>query len=429
MAKANMKVDVTNLPGPAHSKIWHTLQLDDSKDKFKFIIDQEEVTFSVDDFYTVLKLPQATDNDHAEFMEPPEFSTIVEFMNIHVLSRCLTLRPTGIYQPPLTILKIFYVIINNTHVDYVPLIWDNLHYQLMNPSTTKPAASYPKYTKLIIHHILTKHHDIYKRANEPHHSITNDDYVKSIFATRNTKARGMGIPAMLLTEEIMQTNVYKVYDAEFKKIDVPMTQPQPKKKEKELGESSVPKIPLIFKIKKRQIDLEAPIPTADQIDLDNIIEAQQLSYTLAKTAQEEEAQANVKLVEKHLLDKDVNKIIKGNDSTVVEFADSMILNQEILGTKIDLRSDKERPTATNVDYVATAEKEESVEVALIWKKGKCIMEIRDLPIVTPTRSPKIHLSSDKDEILKELTAPHAPSSKIPPSPSSKHSRKIQGALV
>nr|GEW32051.1 hypothetical protein [Tanacetum cinerariifolium] len=104
MAKANMEVDLTNLLGPAHSKVigqillrhqlrdaltasasvpiiymqqmWHTVQLADSKNKFKFIIDQEEVTFSVDDLCTVLKLPQATHNDNVEFVEPLEFSTI-----------------------------------------------------------------------------------------------------------------------------------------------------------------------------------------------------------------------------------------------------------------------------------------------------------------------------------------------------------------
>ncbi|GJT59074.1 hypothetical protein Tco_1002607 [Tanacetum coccineum] len=70
MAKANMKVDLANLQGPAHSKMWHTLQLTDSKDKFNFTIDQEEVTFFVDDLRIVLKLPQATDNDQAEFVYP-----------------------------------------------------------------------------------------------------------------------------------------------------------------------------------------------------------------------------------------------------------------------------------------------------------------------------------------------------------------------
>ncbi|GJW16159.1 hypothetical protein Tco_0020292 [Tanacetum coccineum] len=110
MAKANMKADLTNLPCPTHSKVigeillrhslrdaltastlvpmiymqhmWHTLQLANSKYTFKFTIDQEEVTFSVNDLRTVLNLPQEIDNDHVEFVEPPEFSTIFKILNI-----------------------------------------------------------------------------------------------------------------------------------------------------------------------------------------------------------------------------------------------------------------------------------------------------------------------------------------------------------
>nr|GFC70690.1 hypothetical protein [Tanacetum cinerariifolium] len=82
-------------------QMWNTLQVADSKDTFKFTMDQEEVTFLVNDLRTMVNLPQVTDNDHVEFVEPPEFSTIVKFLNI----------------------------IGHE---------DGLHYQLMNPSTKNP---------------------------------------------------------------------------------------------------------------------------------------------------------------------------------------------------------------------------------------------------------------------------------------------------
>nr|GEW25342.1 hypothetical protein [Tanacetum cinerariifolium] len=166
----------------------------------------------------------------------------------------------------------------------------------------------------------------------------------------------MGIPVVLLNEDIMQTNAYKVYDVDFTK-------------------------------------------------------------------------ENVKLLEQHLLDEDVNKIVEGDDSNAIEFADSLLLSQENPDTKIDPGSDKERPEAMNVDYVATIEEdEESVEAALIWGKGKSSMEVRDTPIATPTRSPRINLSSNKDQ-LQELTTSLAPSFKVPPQSSAKHLRQLQGALA
>ncbi|GJY28312.1 reverse transcriptase domain-containing protein [Tanacetum coccineum] len=41
-----------------------------------------QITFSLNDLRIVLKLPQATDNDHAEFVEDPELGTMIKFLNI-----------------------------------------------------------------------------------------------------------------------------------------------------------------------------------------------------------------------------------------------------------------------------------------------------------------------------------------------------------
>ncbi|GJX58575.1 hypothetical protein Tco_0289965 [Tanacetum coccineum] len=232
----------------------------------------------------------------------------------------------------------------------------------------------------------------------------------------------MGILDYLLLAEIMQTKAYKVYVADFKLV-VPMTQPQPvvssqgthrttsalmspnpqrtpkKKKEKELGELSVAKNPLKITIKRRQPDPEAPIPTAKHIDIENMTEAQQLN-------------------------EDVNKIVEGDDSSDVAFVDSILLIQEDPNTMIDLGSDKKISNAMEINYVATIKEEEGrAKAALIWKKGKSSIEVRDTTIITPTRSPRIHLSSYKEQ-LYELMATLAPSFDLPPQYSLKHSRQL-----
>nr|GEW22241.1 hypothetical protein [Tanacetum cinerariifolium] len=192
----------------------------------------------------------------------------------------------------------------------------------MNPLTKNLVVPYPQFTTLIIDHILTIHPDIPKRLNEPNHLVAHDNVGHSIFASGNSKGQGMGIPDYLPTIEFMQTEAYKIYVADFKLV-VPMTQPQPVASSQ--GTHRTHSAP-------RQPDREALIPTARQIDLDNMTEAQQLSYTLAKSAKEAGAQDNVKLVEKHLLDEDVNTIVEGDDSTDVEFANSVLLSQEDPGT-------------------------------------------------------------------------------------------------
>nr|GEX17494.1 hypothetical protein [Tanacetum cinerariifolium] len=52
--------------------MWNTLKLADSKEVFRFMVDEKEVTFSLDELLIVLKLPQVTTNNNVEFLKPPE---------------------------------------------------------------------------------------------------------------------------------------------------------------------------------------------------------------------------------------------------------------------------------------------------------------------------------------------------------------------
>ncbi|GKC43415.1 hypothetical protein Tco_1061137 [Tanacetum coccineum] len=95
-----------------------------------------------------IKLPQATDINHARFVPDPTFSEMVPFyindlgftLDISspsnfkttglvqswqtlckMFSRCLTIRVTGYDQPPLQIIHMLYCFVNNIHVDYADL--------------------------------------------------------------------------------------------------------------------------------------------------------------------------------------------------------------------------------------------------------------------------------------------------------------------
>ncbi|GJT28622.1 hypothetical protein Tco_0908897 [Tanacetum coccineum] len=238
--------------------------------------------------------------------------------------------------------------------DYAALIWEGLYYSLMHPSIS---ISYPRFTKLTMDYILTTYPYIPKRTNELHHYVANDEV----------------------------TEAYKVYTTDFQLV-VPMTESQPTEssqgtnmtlsaprspnpQKQQQGESIAPKKPIIIRISKRkQPDPEIPIPTAAQIDLENLTEA------------------------KHLLDEDVNKLVEGEESDANKFADDMLLSQEDPGTTIDPGSYKESPEAKKVaEYVSVDEEveEEKAEAVLIRRKRKGSLEIRDTPLATPTRSLRI----------------------------------------
>ncbi|GKB84942.1 integrase, catalytic region, zinc finger, CCHC-type containing protein [Tanacetum coccineum] len=130
-------------------QFWHTLKEDGSKYRLTFMLDKKKLSLTLDDFRTILHLPQATDNNHDSFIPPPSFLDMVPFyknelgftmeMNTSsifkttgllqpwqtlckIFSKCLTTRVTGWDQPPLQIMQMMYCFINNIHVDYAELL-------------------------------------------------------------------------------------------------------------------------------------------------------------------------------------------------------------------------------------------------------------------------------------------------------------------
>nr|GEV48974.1 hypothetical protein [Tanacetum cinerariifolium] len=135
-----------------------------------FFIDEKEVTFSLNDLQTLFQLPQAINNNHAEFVTPPDLIVMLAFLNqlgyakqIYLtgqflttylpqpwktlrktLMRCLSTREMGVDQPPLHMMQMFYCIIYNVHVDYAALIWEGHYYSPVYPKTLIPYLRFIK---------------------------------------------------------------------------------------------------------------------------------------------------------------------------------------------------------------------------------------------------------------------------------------------
>ncbi|GJY96476.1 hypothetical protein Tco_0513386 [Tanacetum coccineum] len=171
---------------------------------------------------------------------------------------------------------------------------------------------------------------------------------------------------------------------------------------------------------------------AEQIDVDNLDEATRVSIAIARSVEEYETQHAVKKVDGHLLDEDIEKLVESEESDANKFADDMMLSQEDPGTRIVPGSYKESPNVKKViEYVFVDEEveEETIDAALIRRKRKGSLEIRNTPLTTPTRFLRTitdFLSSDKEK-LKELMAskPSSSSSK----PKTDHSKHIKGAIT
>ncbi|GJV35403.1 hypothetical protein Tco_1407880 [Tanacetum coccineum] len=422
----------------------------------------------------IFHLPQANANNHNSFVPPPSFSDMVPFYKqvlgftmelktqsnfkttgllqpwqtlCKIFSKCLTTRVTGWDQPPLQIMQMLYCFVNNIHVDYAELLWEGLYYSLHHPTSSIP---YPRFTKIIVSHYMTIFPDISRRVRDMYHNLQDDDIMKNIFNSGRHKNKvGMKIPDWMITDEMKQTEHYRMYTEVFG-IDVPLTQSQPTESthgtprttsaprspnpDKEVAESSAPRRSTVIRLRlpeRRSTRLTplAPVPTVDKADEMILQDTLQVSLAEHKSREEQEARENVALVTKHLAYEEVEKMVddsstlrndKSNipDTRIEPRSDKESLEVEIAKEKeVEISQEmKEEITNIIIPVNVTDEDEEITDEVYELKrreKGKNVEESRNSPILTPIRSPRIlsNLISSDIEKLQELTDnPHTTSS-------------------
>ncbi|GKD02900.1 hypothetical protein Tco_1177874, partial [Tanacetum coccineum] len=319
-----------------------------------------------------------------------------------IFSKCLTTRDTGWDQPHLQIMQMMYCFINNIHVDYAELLWEGIYYSLHHPTTSIP---YPRFTKIIIGHYMTNFLEISRRARDAYHNLGNDDIMKNIFNSGRYKNQvGMRIPDWMISEEIKNTEHYRMYAKVFG-LDVPMTQSQPTGSTQgthrtpsaprspnliqDAGESSATKRPTVirFKIPQRhstRLTPPAPVPTIEKAEEIMLQETLRVSLAEHHSRLEQEARDNVEMVNKHLESVEIEKTVEGSPNGVDDSSPPRNDEQNIPGTRLEPRSDKE-----------------SLEVK-IFKDNKIEIS-KDKEVEIPSEVIPINVNDDEeDEIPAEV---------------------------
>nr|GEY53220.1 hypothetical protein [Tanacetum cinerariifolium] len=164
---------IADVPVVYLQQFWQTVhKVPNTKDIIIFKLDTQEITYTVDMFRAILKLPVETPDN--PFLAPVTIEIIKSFMN-----------------------------------------------------KKKEAIQYPRFIKLVIADLMNKFPDIPQRVDENYHSIKYDTPLVSMYTPGNVLVRGMLIPDAFLTGEIYTTDDFKEYETVFVGVDVPMNQPQP----------------------------------------------------------------------------------------------------------------------------------------------------------------------------------------------------------
>nr|GEU96499.1 hypothetical protein [Tanacetum cinerariifolium] len=167
---ANKKVDLENTLCPNESRILANIP---QNHPLGFSIAASSLVPWIYLGQTIFHLPQATNNNHDQFVPDPKFSEMVPFY-INNLGFTLELRSTSLRQ------LVFY----NCGRHCAKLLWEGFHNSLKNPTTR---ISYPRFTKLIMRYYMTIFPKISRRSSDRYHNLEDDVMIKSIFNSGKSK--------------------------------------------------------------------------------------------------------------------------------------------------------------------------------------------------------------------------------------------------
>ncbi|GJX59503.1 retrovirus-related pol polyprotein from transposon TNT 1-94 [Tanacetum coccineum] len=247
-------------------------------------------------------------NDNNPFVAPPSSDTVIDYVNtlgypnmlrnvsamfanalyqpwravLSMINMCLTGKTAGYDRPRTPVLHILWVIIHRSNIDYAERIWEEFVQSIQTFLTDRKnlaadARSKKKtahllipnvrFTKLIIHHLRTKH-NIHPRTGSPLHHSHDESILNTLrFVVKDGREIfGMPIPDALLTDEIKGAPYYGDYQEHVAKYQQFLDEERGKAVKEGATESSeATKVtkPKAAKATKPAGD-KAPKPTATQ---------------------------------------------------------------------------------------------------------------------------------------------------------------------
>ncbi|GKB88930.1 hypothetical protein Tco_0961202 [Tanacetum coccineum] len=136
---------------------------------------------------------------------------------VAIINRCISRKTTGLDSLRESQAQILWGMYNKKNVDYVALLWEDFMYQANNreiSSARKEHMPYPRFTKVIINHFISKDKTISMR-NMINLYIIHDDSLlgtlKFVSKTQDHQQYGALIPDDMINQDIKDSTTYKTY--------------------------------------------------------------------------------------------------------------------------------------------------------------------------------------------------------------------------
>ncbi|GJS72665.1 retrovirus-related pol polyprotein from transposon TNT 1-94, partial [Tanacetum coccineum] len=258
IGKSNCVLDVqkaftasSTIPAIYIQQFWDTMCFNSSTGLYSCQLDEQWFNLHKDLLRDALDITPTNDNN--PFVAPPSSDTVIEYVNtlgypctlrnvsamsvnalyqpwrvvLSMINMCLTGKTAGYDRPRHLVLQILWGIIHRSNIDYAERIWEEFvqsiqtfltdRKNLATASRGKKKTAHllipsVRFTKLIIHHLKTKH-NIHPRTGSPLHYSHDENVLNTLrFVGKDGREIfGMPIPDALLTDDIKGAPYYDEY--------------------------------------------------------------------------------------------------------------------------------------------------------------------------------------------------------------------------
>ncbi|GJV50600.1 retrovirus-related pol polyprotein from transposon TNT 1-94 [Tanacetum coccineum] len=266
------------IPAIYIQQFWDTMCFNSSTGLYSCQLDEQWFNLHKDILKDALNITPANDNN--PFVAPPSSDNVIEYVNtlgypstlknmsamsinalyqpwraiLSMINMCLTGKTAGYDRPRHPVLQILWGITHRSNIDYAERIWEEFVQSIQTFLTSRKnlaTASRGKkktalllipnvrFTKLIIHHLRTKH-NIHPRTGSPLHYSHDENVLNTLrFVGKDGREIfGMPIPDGLLTDEIKGAPYYEDYQEHVAKYQQILDAERGKAKEGGATESS-----------------------------------------------------------------------------------------------------------------------------------------------------------------------------------------------
>ncbi|GJR55279.1 retrovirus-related pol polyprotein from transposon TNT 1-94 [Tanacetum coccineum] len=247
----------STIPAIYIQQFWDTMCFNSSTGLYSCQLDEQWFNLHKDILRDALNITPANDNN--PFVAPPSSDAVIEYVNtlgypstlrnvsamsvnalyqpwravLSMINMCLTRKTAGYDRPRHPVLQILWGITHRSNIDYAERIWEEFVQSIQTFLTDRKnlaTASRGKkktalllipnvrFTKLIIHHLRTKH-NIHPRTGSPLHYSHDENVMNTLRFVRKDGREifGMPIPDALLTNEIKGAPYYEDYQEHVSK--------------------------------------------------------------------------------------------------------------------------------------------------------------------------------------------------------------------